>query len=643
MWTGAAEPNATGGAHAMPSIKTAKGPLPMNPRSSLAGRWLAWLAFAWLLSIGTAARAQAQDALDLPIVKPVVSCEALARTDLTPFADAQVSITKTSTITTPQGPFCKVEGVIAPAIGFEVDLPEEHWTQRYLQGGCGGLCGMTRVGISNASTCAPALNGEFVVAGNDMGHKGSMMGDDQGAFGSDPQKRIDFAYRANHQNALVAKALIQAFYGQPQRYAYFVGCSDGGREALMEAQRYPDDFDGISAGAPATLFQTQNSFYHAWYVRANQRTDGSAILLRDRLPILHRAVLAHCPTLSGVDDGLLQDPRACKFDPAWVPLCAAGSHDTSQCLTAEEMGVVERLYRGPTDTDGRTFTLGGAQPGSEEQWMVPASAHAKSMSEGIVSAALKYLLYPSVNPAAADVTTFAFTRTHFDELARYASLYNATNTDLRVFQERGGKLIMWHGWSDTSVAPTISLAYYQGVQKVLGEAKTDTFLRLFLIPGVGHCGGGDGYSQIEVLTPLMAWTELHRPPALLMTAKPDGGDMRGPGGPAGAESAPRRAGGTPPAPGTSDAGGQGPRLHEAVFASNPVAMPARKALATRPAFPFPSIARYTGKGDPLDAANYRAVKSSVPALLPFHSVAESLVGPDNQKWYHVVHGELTTD
>lgn len=154
-------------------------------------------------------------------------------------------------------------------------------------------------------------------------------------------KRIDFARRANHLTAVLAKAVMQTLYRQPPKYAYFMGCSDGGREALMEAQRFPQDFDGISAGAPAAFFQFQNSFFHGWNVAANQRPDGTAILLKNRLPLIHRAVLAHCPTLSGVQDGVLQNPYACQFSESWLPCCPADARDRSTCLTQEEIEVVK--------------------------------------------------------------------------------------------------------------------------------------------------------------------------------------------------------------------------------------------------------------------------------------------------------------
>lgn len=580
-----------------------------------------------LMTALTPAHAATAGHMALPVVRPVIRCGELVQTSFAGVTDDKVTIRSAQLQKTAKGPFCKVSGTIAPSIGFEVSLPTEHWTQRYLQTGCGGLCGRTNLSVSNAATCTPAVNGEFVVATNDLGHQSTEMGLDEGKFGADPQKRIDFAYRANHQTALVAKALTRAFYGHNPRFSYFSGCSDGGREALMEAQRYPDDFDGISAGAPAALFQVQNSFYHAWYVMANRRADGTNILLASRLPILHRAVVAQCATGSGVKDGILEAPYACHFDPASVQ-CPASATNTDNCLTAEEVTVARRIYSGPTDASGRPYTLGGPLPGSENAWMLPDSRTGKAMSYGIAASAMQYVILPRVTPAAADLTSFRFDDATFSAVSTLAPLNNAGNTDLRGFHRHGGKLILWQGWSDTSIAPQISLAYYAGVQKEMGIRTTDSFLRLFMIPGVGHCGGGDGFSEVDTLTPLMAWTELGHKPQKLIAGKP-GNNQQAP--------APKPQTATADAPAT---GKPSTLLHGEMFQSSPLPRAAQPLVATRPVFPYPLIARWTGKGSPDDAANYVAVRPEVgPARLP-DSRALQLIGPDNQHVYGVVDGQL---
>ncbi|MBS0983236.1 tannase/feruloyl esterase family alpha/beta hydrolase [Gluconobacter cerinus] len=580
--------------------------------------------FPIMLALGIVQSAKAASIAGLPSVAPVISCEMLGKTDLAPFVGASVDHQVAVVLETPKGKFCKVTGQIAPSISFEVDLPMEHWTQRFLLGGCGGLCGMTRVGVSNAGACAPALNGEFVMAGDDLGHIGSMMGLQQGFFGKDPQKRIDFAYRANHLTTLAAKALTKAFYGQAPKYSYFVGCSDGGREALMEAQRFPDDFDGISAGAPAALFTVQNSFYHAWNVRGNQRADGTNILLQDRVSILHDAVVRHCPTLSGVADGILEEPRACHFDPAWVQ-CPAGQTNTSECLTAEETQAALRIYSGATDASGRSYILHGPFPGSETQWALPSSPTGESMSNGIAASAIAYVISQEVNEKAADLTLFQFDQATFDAMNELAPLYNAENTNLHPFQRRGGHLILWHGLADQSISPVNTIAYYQGVQKEMGRTLTDRFLRFYLLPGVGHCGNGDGFPQVDFLSPLMAWTENGTAPNALLTERTAQSDL------------PMGAPGRKPGGAGKIGGGQ---IHAAVVPSQPYASPNGAAIASRPVYPYPFIARYTGHGDVNSAANYHPVKTSVVLPMTFDSYSTSLIGPDNQKDYTVRDGKL---
>jgi hypothetical protein len=548
----------------------------------------------------------------LPVVKPVKSCADLAKARLGTVAGTPASIQSATLTDSAKGPFCKVAGTIEPSIGFEVDLPAEHWTQRYLQPGCGGLCGMLSAHISNANGCMPAMKGEFVIASDDMGHQGQMGSPAEAEFGNDPQKRIDFAYRGNHATALVAKALIKAFYGQAPRYSYFMGCSDGGREALMEAQRFPGDFDGISAGDPAAMFQVQNSFYHAWNAVADKRADGTNILMPAKRKLLHDAVLAQCQTLSGVNDGLLQDPRTCLFKPASLQ-CPAGATDTTGCLTLEEATVAQKLYDGASDNLGHHYTF-VAQRGSEMEWGLPPSPTGQSMSAGMAARSVKYLILPEVSPSDEDVVQFAFTDANFKRLSALAPLYNATNTDLKAFSAHGGKLLLWHGWSDTSVTPGISIAYYEGVRKFLGAPATDQFMRLFLLPGVGHCMGGDGYDQVDLLSPLMAWTELRQAPAKLITFK----------------TAAKPMGMEPP-------GGGPPHIVPGI---RPIPDPAPEYIASRPVYPFPSIPQYLGTGDPKDAANYKSVISPVVAPAALDTEALKLIGPDNQRTYAAKAGKL---
>jgi feruloyl esterase len=617
-------------------------------------------------------RASAAGPVELPVVAPVQACEALAKADLRNVADTPTTITAVKKVDSKVGAFCRVLGSIKPSIDFEVDLPIAGWQQRYLQTGCGGLCGVLNVQVSHAGTCAPALQGGLAVASDDMGHQ-SPMGD--GSFGTDPQKRIDFAYRANHVTALVAKALIKAYYGQAPRYSYFSGCSDGGREALVEAERFPDDFNGIAAGAPAMNFQVQNSFYHAWQYRSNTGPDGKHILLASKLPVLHRAALAACDALDGLKDGLISDPRACHFDPA-IAQCPAGAADTHDCLTAAEVAVARKLYAGPTDEAGHHLTIGGPQPGSELAWagvFVPDSSDGLIMSQMVAAGSTQYLIFPEVSRADGNIDKFAFTQEQFKRLSALHPLYDATDPDLAPFAKQGGKLILWHGWSDPHISPLNTIAFYHAVGEQLGTSTRDAFARLFLFPGMYHCDGGDGFSQFDVLTPLMSWVEGGSAPDKIIAAQvaehypgaehamgpPPGAGPGGPGGPPVGGMLPgamppgglggRFPGGMPPGEmpppgGMPDRSGPPPGMMMPFAGSGAAPLPSTdaKALRTRPVFPYPLVAHYTGRGSADDAANYVAASGSVTDPASYAWQGSEFFKADSLKFYAVKDGNLIT-
>jgi feruloyl esterase len=580
----------------------------------------------FLLLASFAAQSRAADYLNLPVVKPVMSCAQLASTDLAKAADAPVTIKSATVSDTPGGQFCKVVGSMAQDTLFEVDLPIDHWTQRFEMNPSNSNF------IANAGSCAPALNGEFAVAFSNLGHSGGGMRDT--SWTANPQLKIDFAYRANHETVLVAKALIKAFYGQPQKFSYFVGCSEGGREALTEAQRFPEDFDGISAGSPVAIDSVHNIFFHPWESFINRRADGSRILASSRLGILHAAVMDHCAAASGVLDDVLLQPTACKFEPSWVQ-CRAGANDTSKCLTAEEVGVVDNLYKGPGDGAGHHFEISGFAMGTEHRWGLSTADHVAN-AEAKEGFQLKRLLdTPDSDRSQTELEdAFAFNQQWFDKTLTLAPLYNAGNTNLRPFRERGGKLILWNGAQDLTVQPELSVAYFQGVQKVLGARQTDTFMRLFVVPGVGHCNGGDLAFQLDLLTPLMAWTELHRAPAMIVGGKPEGIQTR----PAAAAPVAANAAGSTAAP-AALAGATG----GAWGVHTPLGRVNRSNEFTRPIFAFPYYARYTGKGDPNAAASYVQVKSAAPVPQVFDTEAARLIGPNTQKFFHVENGQLVPD
>jgi feruloyl esterase len=308
-------------------------------------------------------QAQADDYLNLPTVKAVMSCPDLQRADLGAMEGVPVTIQSTAMTETSKGPFCRVTGVAGQITGFEVLLPMEHWTQRLLQIAASS-------GVGYAGGCAPAVNGEFAVAFVSQGTPARA----NASRDAELQSQIDSAYRATHLATLTAKALIRAFYGQSQRFSYFVGCSAGGGQAMVAIQRHPEDFDGVSAGSPLLISGVHNVFYHPWESTINKRADGNRILASSRLPILHKAVMEHCAKSAGALDGVLLQPTACKFQRAWVQ-CKSGATNTSTCLTAEEAGVVENLYAGPGDGKGHRFEISGFAMGSELSWGLSTANH----------------------------------------------------------------------------------------------------------------------------------------------------------------------------------------------------------------------------------------------------------------------------
>ncbi|PLP96579.1 tannase/feruloyl esterase family alpha/beta hydrolase [Cupriavidus pauculus] len=507
----------------------------------------------------------------LQVVAPVVDCAKLAAVDLTDIGGTGSTIASatvtTATVNGASVQFCTVKGTLAPANTFEVALPVSTWTQRFAELGCGGLCGnlsdpTKQSAFSFSYNCPLVQQGGFATAATDMGHTGA-----DATWSSDPQKQADFAYRGQHITTLAAKKLIQTYYGQPQKYAYFVGCSDGGREALMAAQRYPTDYNGIIAGAPAAHFQTQNSLYHGWNVISNSTTGdntGNVVLYADKAKVLHQAVVAACGGTSGAPDGLLADPRVCHFNPVSIQ-CAPGAADTSKCLTAAEVATANQIYSGPFDTtNGKRMLAGSPQFGSEANWIgveVPSSNSTDPavpvtglFSNMIVTGA--YNLIFTGAPTMPNINTFGYHDANFftDYLLANHSLNDATNPDLSAFQKAGGKLILWHGWADQHISPLFTIAYYEAMQSTMGASAVDGFARMYLIPGVSHCGGGEGNPNIDLVSRVTAWVEQGTAPNDVMTYQTDA-------------------------------------MTSAVTASRPV-------------YPYPAVAKYKGSGDWHDGANY---------------------------------------
>lgn len=545
-------------------------------------------------------------AAQLGAVKPVMTCAALAHADLNSVVGARTQIESAGSVGSGGAQYCEVRGVIAPAVRFEVRLPVANWTQRFVQTGCGGLCGQLDIHLDKAQTCKPAQDNELVLASTDMGHEGGM----DGTWGrTNYQARIDFAYRGVHVTTLAAKALINHFYGQPARYTYFFGCSDGGREALVEAQRYPEDFNGIIAGAPAMNFTTQNSFYHGWNAVQNQRTDGSPILTADRLEILHRAVVEQCDAQDGLRDGLISNPLQCHPDLSKVT-CSPGQ-STDSCLTPEQIHVATEIYRGAHDASGRGLVISGPLPGSELNWVgvyVPSPGQSGGMSESIAEGTIRNLDSDPNPPADMKLRDFRFDQANFEATTRLHALYDSTDTDLTPFAKAGGRLILWHGLADPHISPMNTVAYYEGMQKTMGASAVQALARLYLFPGGAHCGGGEGPFDFDVLSAMMAWVEQGVAPGALIASHASG--------PAGPPAGVPRGG---PPPGGAPSGFDARKGPAAGMPPPPLPSALARVDRTRPVYPYPQVARYVGHGSIDEAANFTASPGSV--------------WPVNETWY----------
>jgi hypothetical protein len=519
----------------------------------------------------------------LAAVAPVTDCAKLGDADVSAAVGAKVHMTSATPVTDGKpAAYCRVTGYVEPMVKFEVRLPMSGWTQRFVQTGCGGLCGNLSIRVNNASGCYPADHGELALASTDVGHTGGM----DGKFGEkEYQLRIDFAYRGVHVTTLAAKALIDAFYGQPAKYSYFTGCSDGGREALMEAQRYPQDFNGITAGAPAMNFTTQNTFYHGWNALKNTDADGRPILTADKLPILHQVALNACDAADGLEDGLISDPLSCLVDSG-VAECKP-QQDEKTCLTHAQVQTARDIYAGAHDGDSDKFVLSGPMPGSELAWQgvyVPNPGDDRTMSATISTGTLKYLAYQE-NPADSyTLADLKFSRDSFTAATKLHGLYDSTDPDLSSFAKAGGKLIIWHGLADPHISPLNSIAYYSAMNRVMGDAEVQKFTRLYLFPGGYHCNGGEGPFNFDALSAIMAWVERGTAPFAIDASHQIGGPA---GPPLGARGGGGR--GTGPTPGNAPPSGQ------ALMS---------KVDRTRPVYPYPLTAKYNGSGSIDDATNF---------------------------------------
>jgi feruloyl esterase len=477
---------------------------------------------------------------------------------------------------------CEVTGVSHPTSDSEIDFtlwlpPKEAWNGKYMQRGSGGWAGS----IQPMVLVGPLARG-YAVSATDDGHRTEgIMPDASWAIGH-PEKLKDFGYRALHETAVLSKTIVQAYYGKAAAHAYFSGCSDGGREALMEAERYPEEFDGILAGAPANNW-THHFTGFVWNEIALNAKPESKIAI-EQLPAIQKAALAACDALDGVKDGLIEDPRKCHFDPS-VLLCKGAA--SADCLTQPQVEALERIYAGPKNPRTGEQIYPGYEPGTEAEpgawsiWILGPSAQSLFGNSFFGQAVYEQPHW--------DWHTMDFDRDVRLADEKTAAILNSYNPDLRSFRDHGGKLIQYHGWGDGAIAPRDSIAFFEKVKAFLNRypdprssqpSDIQAFYRLFMVPGMQHCSGGPGAVNFgnddiaalsatpddadnDILLALDRWVTEGVAPDKIIASGKIGADAK--------------------------SGSEGIRL-------------------TRPLCAYPAVAHYKGQGDTNAAGNFECVQ-----------------------------------
>jgi hypothetical protein len=421
---------------------------------------------------------------------------------------AEVKIESASFVAaTPNAPeHCDVRGVILPEARFAVKLPA-NWNQRFYMVGGGGFAGQLSLGPMNTG-----LQKGFATASTDTGHDAAK--EPLGTFAEHradnpnaDRKKLDYAYLAVHNTAILAKQIINAYYGSTPKYSYWVGCSTGGRQGLMEAQRYPEDFDGYVIGAPVLKIshETMRGIWNAQAV-----STGAGAVAYDKLPVLAAAVYKKCDDTDGLQDGLITNPRQCNFDPLQdLPKCA-GEVEGKDCFTTAQRQGLQKVYSGVRNAKGKLLYPGqplGAEiaSGGRSGWMGSIGGDG-GMGLGFGETFMRFLAFDPQRGKTWDWKSFSFD-TDPPQMTAFAKVIDATNPDLSKLKKRGGKIIHYHGWADALVNPQMSVDYYESVLKKMGQQPTKEFYKLYMIPGMFHCAGGVGCDRADWFSPLVEWVE----------------------------------------------------------------------------------------------------------------------------------------
>jgi feruloyl esterase len=402
--------------------------------------------------------------------------------------------------------FCRVTATLTPTsdsdIKIEVWLPPARWNGKFQAVGNGGWAGVISYGAM-----ADAVRAGYATASTDTGHVGG-----RGTFALDhPEKLIDFAWRSEHEMTVAAKAVIAAFYGGAPKLSYWNGCSTGGRQGLKEAQKFPEDYDGIIAGAPAN-----RTAISLWIAHAVLK-DPASYIPPAKYPMIHQAALAACDARDGLKDGLIDDPTKCAFDPATL-MCKSG--DGPSCLTAPQVEAAKKIYSPAVNPRTGQELFSSLVPGTELGWGVQAAGPEPSAN---IYDQYRYVVFKDAN---WDWRTFNFDSDVVRGDRPENVVMNATDPNMRAFFARGGKLLLYHGWSDPNVPTVNTIKYYKSVVEQLGgSSKAAGNVRLFLAPGMGHCGGGEGPNVFDKVGPLERWVEGRQPPERLTASHSTGGKV----------------------------------------------------------------------------------------------------------------------
>jgi feruloyl esterase len=448
--------------------------------------------------------------------KPAIGCadlRALTNNEIT----IAIAITVPAAADVPE--HCRVVGQIIPQIGFEVRLPTA-WNGSFYMFGNGGYAGEALETPGRIAVAARALKRGFAVAQTDTGH--SALKEPEGTFAVDRQKLLDWAFRSLHVTAEAGKMLARAYYAAAPAKSYFEGCSTGGRQGLILAQRFPNDFDGIVVGAP--VLNWTGSMMSA--VRSTQTLKANPITSA-KLPLLAEKIYAKCDAVDGVKDGLIEDPRRCDFKPSRdLPRCQGA--EQPDCFTAGQIAAVETLASDVMSNGTRVFP--GWPVGSEaagpngrsgwDQWIVRDNG--PTLDTMFAENFFRYVLPTKPDPQF-DLSQFSIDRDR-PKLEAIHYILDATDTDLTRFRQHGGKILMYFGWADPALNPIMGIEYYEQVTAKMGK-DTPNFYRLFMVPGMFHCGGGPGPSAVDWFAPLETWVEKGEAPSTILARHVDQGKV----------------------------------------------------------------------------------------------------------------------